>query len=315
MIMEEDYTMKILATPRSYGKTDPELFDILEKAGFDVIRNSTGRTFSKAEMIEKMADCDGVIVGTDPLDKDVIAASAHLKAIAKYGTGVDNIDLEEAKARGIKVSVTAGANSDAVADCAFAMMLACARKLLIIDRECRNKNWKKITTTDVSGATLGIVGLGAIGKLMVPRAKGFNMKVIAYDPFWPEEFASSNGVEQRSLEELFAEADFISLHVPLMPSTRHMIGKELLALMKPGAFLINCARGELTDENALLDALEAGQIAGAGIDVFEQEPPEDPRWYSLENVILGSHCAASTTGASHNMGRMATANIIRDLAE
>lgn len=304
---------KILTTPRSYGKTDPELFTILEEQGFEVIRNNTGMTYSKDRMIELIADCDGVIVGTDPLDKDVMDAALHLKAIAKYGTGVDNIDLEEAKRRGIKVSVTTGANSDAVADCAFAMMMAIARKLPEIDAKCRANNWKKITTSDVSGATLGIVGLGAIGKLMVERAKGFHMKLIAYDPFWPEEFANANGVQRAELNELFEKADFISLHVPLMPSTRHMIGKEQFSRMKPDAVFVNCARGELTDENALLNVLEAHAIAGAGIDVFEHEPPEDERWYTLDNVILGSHSAASTKGAAYNMGRMATENIIRDL--
>ena len=305
--------MKVLVTPRSYGKTDPVVFEMLQAAGLDVVRNDTGNLFSKEQMLEKISDCDGVIVGVDPLDKDVIAAAPKLKAIAKYGTGVDNIDLDAAKERGIKVSVTAGANSDAVADCAFGMLIAMARKLTLIDDECRKKNWKKITTKDVSGATLGVVGMGAIGKLMIRRAQGFDMRVLAYDPFWDEAFAEKYGVIRAELDDIFKQADFISLHVPLIPSTREMVGVEQLKMMKNDAVLINCARGELIDENALLNALEQGEIGGAALDVFVKEPPEDPRWYTLNNVLLGSHCAASTTGASLNMGRMATANLIRDL--
>lgn len=305
--------MKVLVTPRSYGKTDPAVFDMLAQAGLDVVRNDTGNILTKEQMLEKIADCDGVIVGVDPLDREVLAAAPKLKAIAKYGTGVDNIDLDAAKERGIKVSVTAGANSDAVADCAFGMMIAMARKLTLIDRQCRKKNWKKITTKDVSGATLGVVGMGAIGKRMIRRAQGFDMSVLAYDPFWDEDFAQQYGVVRATPEEIFEQADFISLHVPLIPSTREMIGEAQLKRMKPDAVLINCARGELIDEKALLDALEKKEIGGAALDVFVQEPPEDPRWYTLDNVLLGSHCAASTAGAALNMGRMATANLIRDL--
>ncbi len=305
--------MKVLVTPRSYGKTDPGLFDLLAQVGLEVVRNDTGSIFTKEQMMEKIADCDGVIIGVDPLDADVIAAAPKLKTIAKYGTGVDNIDLDAAKARGIKVSVTAGANSDAVADCSFGMLIAMARKLNTIDAQCRLKNWKKITTKDVSGATLGVVGMGAIGKLMVRRAQGFDMKVLAYDPMWDAEFAEKYNVERVELEDIFRRCDYISLHVPLIPATRKMVGEAQLAMMKSDAVLINCARGELIDEDALLTALEHHTIGGAALDVFVQEPPEDERWYTLDNVLLGSHCAASTTGASYNMGRLATTNLIRDL--
>ena len=307
--------MKILITPRSYGKNDPELFEKLSRAGFDVVRNDTGNTYTKEKMIEMIADCDGVIVGVDPLDKDVMDSAPDLKAIAKYGTGTDNIDLEEAEHRGIKVSITRGANSESVADCAFTMMAALARKLPQIDANCRNKNWKKITTKDVSHATLGILGLGAIGKIMVKRASGFDMKVIAYDTYWDEEFAKANDVERVSLEDIFRLSDFVSVHVPLLPETRNMIGREQFAMMKEDAIFVNCARGELVDEEALLDALENGEIGGAGLDVFVQEPPQDPRWYKLDNIIMGSHCAASAKSAATNMGIMATDNIIRDLSE
>ena len=210
--------MKVLTTPRSYGKTDPEVFAMLRAAGLEVVRNETGGILDKEGMKALLADCDGVIVGVDPIDAEVIAAAPKLKAIAKYGVGVDNIDLDAAKARDIKVSRTVGANAEAVADYAMALLLAVARKTVLIDQHCRQGDWK-----------------------------------------------------------------------------------------------INTARGGLIDENALLDALEAGRLCGAGIDAFSSEPPKDPRWFTLDNVVLGSHCAASTAGASRNMGRMATANLIHDL--
>lgn len=305
--------MKVLTTPRSYGKTDPVVFDMLEQEGVEVIRNTTGNIFTKERMMELIADCEGVIVGVDPMDADVIAAAPKLKAIAKYGVGVDNIDLEAAKARGIKVSVTVGANSEAVADYAFALLMAAARKLTLIDDECRKGNWKKITTRDVSHATIGICGMGAIGKLVAKRARAFDMEVLGYDVYWDETFAEQYGVKRAALEEIYEKSDFISLHVPLLPSTRNMIGEAELKRMKKDVILINTARGGLIDENALLNALEAGTIGGAAIDAFAQEPPTDERWFTLDNVILGSHCAASTSGASLNMGRMATANVIRDM--
>ena len=139
------------------------------------------------------------------------------------------------------------------------------------------------------------------------------MTVMAYDPFWDEDYARANGIVKASPEEICAQADVISLHLPLTEETRGTIGAPELAQMKPDAILVNTARGGLIDENALLDALAAGRIYGAGVDAFAQEPPEDPRWFTLENVVLGSHCAASTDGAARNMGRMATENLIRDL--
>jgi D-3-phosphoglycerate dehydrogenase len=305
---------KVLVTPRSYGKEEPALFDQLAGAGFEVVRNTTGGILTKPQMMELIAPCAGVVVGVDPLDAEVIAAAPHLRAIAKYGVGVDNIDLEAAKARGIKVSRTVGANASAVADYALALMLALSRKLLLIDRRCRQGDWSKITTLDVTGATLGLIGLGAIGKLVAKRAQGFDMKVLAYDVVWDEDYAGANGIEYAQPERILREADFVSLHLPLLPSTENFIGEKELAMMKPTAVLINTARGGLVDEAALLKALQNGAIGGAGLDAFREEPPA-PEWFALENVVLGAHCAASTRGASLMMGRMATENLIKDMAQ
>ena len=306
---------KILSTPRSYGKNMPELFEQLESAGYEVIRNTTGGILEKDQMKSLIADCAGIIVGVDPLDAEVLSCAPKLRAIAKYGVGVDNIDMDYCKAHGIKVSRTVGANSEAVADYAVALMLAVARKVPMIDRKCRQLNWGKITTRDVSHATLGLFGLGAIGRHVAKRAQGFGMKVMAYDPYWPEAFARENNIEKADAETIFKNADFISLHLPLMPETEGFVGAEQLAMMKPTAILINTARGGLVDERALLKALQENRIYGAGLDAFAHEPPEDDAWFGLDNVVLGSHCAASTTGATENMGRMATDNLLRDLKE
>lgn len=306
---------KILTTPRSYGKNMPELFEQLEAAGYEVVKNTSGGILEREEMKRLIADCDGIIVGVDPLDADVLACASKLRAVAKYGVGVDNIDLDYCKAHNIKVSRTVGANSEAVADYAMTLMMAVARKAVLIDRKCRKLDWGKISTRDVSHATLGLFGLGAIGKHVAKRAQGFGMKVLAYDPYWPEEYAKANDIEQADAETIFRNADFISLHLPLMESTKNFVGEKEIAMMKKDAVIINTARGGLIDEAALLKALKEERIYGAGIDAFAHEPPEDEVWFELDNVVIGSHCAASTTGATQNMGRMATENLLRDLAE
>lgn len=305
---------KVLVTPRSFGKTDPMAFAILESAGCDIIRNPTGSILSKEQMCTLLADCEGIVLGVDPLDADVIACAPHLKAVAKYGVGMDNIDLDACKARGIRVSKTVGANADAVADYAFSLILALARQLMPIDALCRKDNWQKITSIDVSGRTIGLIGFGAIGKGVARRAAGFDMTIMAYDVYWDEDYATANNIVRATPDEICQQADFISLHLPLLPDTVHFIDERRLSLMKPTAVLINTARGGLIDEAALLTALQQKRIYGAGLDVFETEPPADKSWYKQQNVIMGSHCAASTFGATEKMGRMAAENLVRDLA-
>nr|WP_296984540.1 phosphoglycerate dehydrogenase [uncultured Desulfovibrio sp.] len=305
--------MKILVTPRSFGKTNPELFDRLTQAGLEVVRNDTGGILSADQMREKLAGCQGVILGVDPMSADVLAAAPELRAIAKYGVGLDNIDLEACKQRGIAVSRTVGANSNAVADYALTLMLMVARKAGLIDRRCREKDWGKITSIDLYGKTLGIVGLGAIGRCVVKRAQGFGMKILGHDIAWDEAWASAEGVERADMDRICHEADFITLHTVLTDETRNCISAGRIAMMKKTAVIINTARGGLIDETALLTALQEGRIYGAGLDVFEQEPPADPAWYALDNLVMGSHCSSSTAGATETMGRMAVDNLLRDL--
>jgi len=306
--------MKVLITPRSFGKNSLAPLELLQKKGVDIVPNTTGGIMSEAQVKEAIVGCDGVIIGVDTLSAEAMAAAPSLRAVAKYGVGLDNIDLQYCREHGIAVSITAGANSASVADYAFALMLALARKVIAIDAKCREKDWRKITTSDVFGKSLGLIGLGAIGRQMVSRARGFSMRVKAFDVVWDESYASVEGVTKADIDEICRECDFISLHLPLLPDTRGIIGAERIVMMKPTAFIINTARGGLIDEDALLAALKENRIAGAGIDAFSEEPPANPEWYALENIIMGSHCAASTVGASDAMSQMAAENLLRDLA-
>ncbi|MBQ9537432.1 MAG: phosphoglycerate dehydrogenase [Desulfovibrionaceae bacterium] len=305
--------MQILITPRSFGKNNPELFDILTQAGLDIIRNDTGAILSEAAMEEKLAGCSGLIVGVDPVTQKVLDAAPNLQAIAKYGVGLDNIDLNYCAKRGIKVSRTIGANSNAVADFTFTLMLAVARKAMLINTKCHAHDWTKITSLDIYGKTLGIIGLGAVGKCVAKRAQGFSMQVLAYDVQQDPAYAKDHNIRYTTLEELLQQSDVVTLHAQLTSANEKLINAERLALMKPTAILINTARGGLIDEDALLNALQNNALYGAGLDVFCEEPPLNPTWYTLENVVMGSHCSSSTLGATATMGHMACSNLLRDL--
>lgn len=305
--------MKILVTPRSFAKHDPKPMEMLQEKGFEIVKNPYPRPLTEEEISELIKDVDGVIIGVDPLNKSVLERAEKLKAISKYGVGVDNIDIEYAKQKGIKVSRTVGANFDAVADFAICLMLAVARKIVVIDRECRKSNWNKIMSLEIYGKTLGIIGTGHIGKGVAKRARGFDMNIIAYDVFHDEEFAKEYGVKYVPLEELYRKADIITLHVPLLEETKNMIGKKEFNMMKKNAILINTARGGLIDEDALYEALKNNVIYGAGIDVFEQEPPKNQKLFELDNIVISSHSGASTYEAVDKMGIMAVENLIRDL--
>lgn len=305
--------MKILITPRTFGKTNPDLFARMEKAGLEIIRNETGHMLSEEDMCEMISDCDAVILGLDPMNARVLAHAPKLKVISRYGVGFDNIDLAECERRGIKFSRTLGALDNAVADYAFAFILAVARHLAWEDRKCRANDWTKIMGIDVYGKTIGIVGLGSIGKCVAKRCKGFDMRVMASDPIWDDSFARDYGVIRSDVDEICKEADFITLHCVLNESTKNIINSERLALMKPRAVLVNTARGGLVDEDALLDALRENRIWGAGIDVFDHEPPTNPLWRELNNVIISAHCSSSTFGTADLMGEIAVDHLLKDL--
>ncbi len=312
--MEVSSVSKVVVTPRSFAAHSDEPMQILLRNGCEVSLNPYGRIMTKSELVSMIGDADAIIVGVDPLDREVLERAERLRVISKYGVGTDNIDLRYAEERGIAVTVTPGSNTDAVADFTIALMLASARKLNEIDKACRQRNWSKRTTVDMHKQTLGLIGLGQIGKAVARRAAGFDMRILSFDRFRDEAYAAQHGiVYTESMDEVLKEADFISLHLPLTDDTRHLIGRAQFALMKETAVVVNTARGGLIDEEALFEALHTGRIWGAGIDVFEEEPPRNTSLLELDNLVIGSHCAASTVSAIDNMGILASQNLIRYL--
>lgn len=252
-----------------------------------------------------------ILRGPSPFTPAVFAAAKRLKIIAKHGAGIDSVDLPSATAHGVAVMVTTGANSDAVAEHSLALMLALVRELPRFDRGVRKGVWKDphYVVRDFRERTVGIVGYGQIGRKTAQLAKACGANVIVHSR---SQAALPPGMEwEAALDGLLARADIVSLHCPLSGATRGMIGKRQLALMKPGALLINTARGKLVDEPALIGALQSGRLAGAGLDVFAKEPPgsENPL-FAMPNVICTPHISALTTGAGVRMGTMAAQSII-----
>ena len=271
-----------------------------------------GRT--EDELIDLLKGIDGAIVSTDPFTARVIQAADRLKVISRTGVGYDAVDVPAATKRGIIVTTTPGVNRHAVADWALALILCCARKVPENLAEVRRGAWARHEGTDLAEKTLGVMGLGTIGKEVAKRGKAFGMRLLAFDLVQDPKFAEGQGIAYVPLEDLLRQSDFVSIHCFLNEATRHLVNAERLALMKPTAFLINTARGGIVDTEALCHALQAKRIAGAGLDVFEGEPLRaDSPLRALENVYLTPHCAGSTTDARERSGTTAADNLIRAL--
>jgi D-3-phosphoglycerate dehydrogenase / 2-oxoglutarate reductase len=267
-----------------------------------------------AELLTAVADADALVVrSATRVTRDVIAAAPSLRVIARAGTGVDNVDLDAASARGIVVMNAPGANSISVAELALAQMLALARHLPAADAAMKQRKWekKKFAGVELRGKTLGVVGLGRIGQEVAVRARSFGMQIVAHDPFISVDLAAQVGARLASLDEVCAEADYLTLHLPVTPQTKHIFNAERLARCKKGVRICNTARGELIDQQALVAALASGQVAAAAIDVFEQEPPTDWALAELPNVVATPHIAASTGEAQELVG-VETAAAVRD---
>ena len=284
--------------------------DLLRDQGWD-IDAQTGRTTE--ELHAALADADALIVrSATRVDADLIARAPGLKLIARAGTGIDNVDLDAASASGILVVNAPGANSVSVAEHAFALLLTSARSIAQADGHMKAGRWekKRLMGTELRGKTLGVVGLGRIGREVVHRAHAFGMRAVAHDPFISSQFAADLDVELLELDALCAQADFITLHVP-STGTRPLFDAERLSQCKPTVRIINTARGTLIDEAALADAIEHGTIGGAGLDVFQTEPPSDTRLTGLTQVVATPHIAGSTREAQELVG-LETATCVRD---
>lgn len=296
---------KVLVTSTSFGKDDIRLKHTLEEAVGEVAYNPLPRPLTSSELLPLVKDIDGYIAGLDHIDRSVINAAERLKVIARYGVGVDRVDIPAATARGIAVTNTPGANSVAVAELTIALMLALARDLCRADAATRHGEWPRLSGVGLAGKTVGLVGFGSIGREVASRLRAFGCRILTSDPNVPCETAEGCGVQLVSTEELLGAADFVSLHASLHPSTKGMVDKGFLGRMKPGAFLVNTARGELIDEAALGHALETGRIGGAALDCFSKEPlPADHPLLRFPKVIVTPHTASHTDEATNAMGRM-----------
>ena len=296
----------ILVTATSYGKNDPRLKTELEAQVASVTYNPTGKPLTSAQLAELLPGMDGFIAGLDVIDAAALKAADRLKVIARYGVGFDNVDLAAARARGIVVTNTPGANSVSVAELALALMLALARQLPEAVSAVHAGNWPRLSGISLEHKTVGILGFGAIGKQLARRLRGFDCRILAFDPYADQAFAAENNVELVERDEVVRNADFLSLHLPLLPETRGLVNAEFLSRMKKGAYLINTSRGEVVDETALFTALDSGHLRGAGLDAFAQEPPDPANpLLKLPQVIATPHLGAQTDGATSNMGWLA----------
>lgn len=269
-------------------------------------------------ILNKVRDVDGLLcLLTDKIDSKIIEAGNRLKVISNYAVGYNNIDVETASKRGICVTNTPGVLTETTADLTWAILMAIARRVVEADGYVRNGKWihawgpKMLLGTDVYGKTLGIIGLGRIGSAVARRARGFRMEIIYYDVIRREDLEKELGVEYKPLDELLSKADYITIHVPLTRETYHMIGERELSLMKRTAYLINTSRGAVIDEKTLYTALMKRQIAGAALDVFEEEPisPENPL-LELGNVVLTPHIGSASVETRKKMAMMAAENLI-----
>ena len=287
----------LITAPGHRGDGDPRL-QPLRDAGWEVKTHRwPGGRPDEEEVVELIQGYDAVIASSNErYTRSVFERADTIKHVARWGVGYETVDVPAASDNGVLVTTTQGSNHWAVADHAWALMLAVSRRVVELDKVGRTRSWSRPLARDVWQKTLGIVGLGRIGKGVAPRAYGFEMKVVAYEPYPDHAFNAKWNVELvDSIDEVFRQGDFVTLHAP--GDNRGLANTERIALMKPTAVLINTARGALVDEDALYEALKAGKIAGAGLDVREHEPPEDERddrFAELTNVVLTPHISGST---------------------
>lgn len=288
---------------------DPHLQPLLD-AGFELVWNPAGRFLTEDELVALLPGVIGTLAAVEPYTERVFASAPELRVVSRFGVGYDQIDVPAATRHGVAVAMAFGANHEAVADYALALMLALADDVLNHHQQVRDRIWRMDFHPGFWGSTVGIVGLGRIGKAVARRCLAFGTTALAYEPQPDMAFVREHGVRLVPLETLLREADFVTLHLPASAETAQFVSRERLALMKPTAFLVNTARGALVDEAALYDALASGRLAGAGLDTFAEEPPWRSRLLSLPNVVLSPHSAASDQRAKIAVLRRAVDSIV-----
>jgi D-3-phosphoglycerate dehydrogenase len=301
--------LRVLITAKRFCDTPGPHHTLLDEAGFKVVFHPTAKALSAAQLAEAAAGFHGCILGLDIVDDHVLDVASELRIVSRFGVGFDTVDLDAARERGVAVTNTPGANATAVAELALGLLFSLARELPQAHLETREGGWNQRIGWELGGKTLGVIGMGAIGRELAPRAQALGLRVLAYDPYVE---ALPDGVLACDLDTLLAESDAVSLHAALTPETQHLLNGERLARMKRSAVLINTARGALVDQVALHAALIEGQLAAAALDAFEIEPPVGSPLLSLDNVILSPHAASSTLEATLNMA-LAAAENVRDV--
>jgi D-3-phosphoglycerate dehydrogenase len=287
--------MKILLTTTSFQDTPGAHHDLLQQTGWEII---TARgPLNEADTLALVGDVDGYICGDDAITRKVLEkARPKLKVLSKYGIGVDKIDVKACTEFGIPLLFTPGVNHTTVAEHMFLLLLSLEKNLLYHTDSTRSGGWKRKTGHELLEKTIGIIGLGRIGKEVAIRANAFGMKPVAFGNYWDDEFAAEYGVRRAaSLDEILAVSDYVSLHTNLTPKTRGMINAKSMAKMKKGALILNCARGEIIHTLDLVEALKSGQVGGYGTDVLDQEPPPaDHPLLKLPNVVVTPHIGSRT---------------------
>lgn len=302
-------TNKVLTSPSSMGQCGSEPFDLLRENGYEIINNPYGRKLTEDEVIELAKDCVGIVAGVEPLTPRVMDALPNLKCISRVGVGMDNVDLEYAKQKGIVVVNTPDGPTRGVAELTLAMTLSLLRRIPQADAALHQRKWKKQIGNLFLGKTVGIIGLGRIGKMVAEMFRALGNPVVGYDPFANEQWAKDKGVELASFEEVLKKAEILTLHVPGNKDKSPVVGQVELAKMKEGAFLINISRGGVVDEDALFEALTNGKLAGAAIDVYTKEP-YDGSLCDLDNIIMTPHLGSYAKEGKLQMEIDACQNLI-----
>ena len=304
---------KVLVGPNPLRQFEGAFRPALEAAGFEVVFPRRPAQMTEAELRDQLPGCVGSLAGSEPYTREILtlAKAAGLRAIGRAGVGFDGVDVRAATELGIPVTFAPGTNHEAVGEHALGLMLALVKSLLPQDAAIRRGEWPRRAYLPLRGQTLGIFGLGRTGKATAVRARAFGLTVVAVDPVWDAGFADRNGVRRVTPAELFAAADIVSLHVPLTPDTRHLVRAETIAAMKPTAFVVNTSRGPAVHEADLAAALTAGTLAGAGLDVFDDEPlaPGHPL-LAAPNCVLTAHTAGVDRQSLFDMGRVAAEGLL-----
>ena len=303
---------KVLITCPPFNKFS-DATELLMQAGCEMVKSPYPHPSKEKQLVRIIGEMDAAIVGMDEVTAKVIKAADKLKVIARYGVGIDTVDVETATKQGVIVTNVVGVNENAVADLVFGLILCLARKICRADASVKQGKWESIIGIEIWQKTLGVIGTGKIGRRVIRRAQGFDMNILAYDISPDPVLTDKFGVQYVSLEGLLRRSDFITIHVPLTPETTGLIGEKQISLMKKSAYLINTARGKIVNEKALFIALKEKKVAGAALDVFSQEPPGFTDLFTLDNVLTAPHMAANTEEALRKMDLICVENVVRVL--